>query len=355
MNVVKKMVLDKILREYDSNKETYARMRELVTDKVNNELKNNHIRALFVSSRVKERESLHGKLLKKSDKYTSLSDITDILGLRIVLFFADDVDKVGQIVKKYFNVDWDNSIDKRKSLAATEFGYLSLHYICSVKPETDPELSKFKFEIQIRTGLQHIWAEIEHDIGYKSKFGIPRDIRRLFSKMASLLEIADDEFLVIRDSMESFVTKVRKNIAKGKTEDIDISIISLEEYIANSEKIKKLLEEIAKIDCAEINVISPDSYVAQLDYLGKKTLADIDKMIDQNGALALSIAQKTLNGLELDILSSNVSLLYLCRAELVTNGMSKEEIAKFYELSNHTPEHAERQAEQILRMRTEYK
>jgi ppGpp synthetase/RelA/SpoT-type nucleotidyltranferase len=52
--------------------------------------------------------------------------------------------------------------------------------------------------------LQHAWAEIEHDLGYKTALGVPRNVRRQFSRLAGLLEIADTEFASIRDRLSSY-------------------------------------------------------------------------------------------------------------------------------------------------------
>ena len=65
-------------------------------------------------------------------------------------------------------------------------------------PDNYGELNNLWFEIQIKTILQHSWAEIEHDLGYKTEFEVPRNIRRSFSKAASLLETVDDIFSDIR-------------------------------------------------------------------------------------------------------------------------------------------------------------
>jgi len=57
---------------------------------------------------------------------------------------------------------------------------------------------KMKCEIQVRTILQHAWAEIEHDLVYKSPADIPFRVRRRFASLAGLLEIADREFESLR-------------------------------------------------------------------------------------------------------------------------------------------------------------
>ena len=115
-----------------------------------------------IEYRVKAEDSLAGKLELKGQKYRTLADITDIIGLRVITFYIDDVDKVASAVERLFTVDWENSVDKRKIHEIDSFGYLSLHYICSKKG------FPYRFEIQMRTLLQHAWANMNHDTGYKS-------------------------------------------------------------------------------------------------------------------------------------------------------------------------------------------
>jgi ppGpp synthetase/RelA/SpoT-type nucleotidyltranferase len=92
--------------------------------------------------------------------------------------------------------------DKAQALLEDEkFGYASIHYLVRLKVNrTDlSEYSRFKglvAEIQVRTILQHAWAEIEHDIQYKS--AIPSSIRRRFMSLAGMLEIGDREFQAIQ-------------------------------------------------------------------------------------------------------------------------------------------------------------
>jgi ppGpp synthetase/RelA/SpoT-type nucleotidyltranferase len=116
------------------------------------------------------------------------------------------------MVEREFVVDRTNSVDKRTLLDPDRFGYQSLHYVAalSVARTGLAEYGRFtglRVEIQIRSTLQHAWAEIEHDLGYKSAAGVPRDIRRRFSRIAGLLELADEEFSVIRRDLDAYTSE----------------------------------------------------------------------------------------------------------------------------------------------------
>ncbi|MFL6282676.1 MAG: GTP pyrophosphokinase family protein [Pyrinomonadaceae bacterium] len=136
---------------------------------------------------LKKRDSLMKKIQAKS--YTQLSDITDICGIRIITYYDEEVDAVARIIENEFEIDPENSVDKRKKAPDT-FGYLSSHYIVRLRPVRLqlPEYGRFsqcQAEIQIRSIIQHAWAEIEHDLGYKSQNAVPPPVRRQFFRLAA--------------------------------------------------------------------------------------------------------------------------------------------------------------------------
>lgn len=339
-----------IMEEYRDQKADFTELGNVVRSILTSELKKKNISPLAIEHRVKEENSLAGKLELKGEKYGSLADITDILGARVIVFFSDEIDEIAKIVESIFEIDWDNSVDKRAIIKPDAFGYLSLHYICSLPEDSEypNNICGKKFEIQIRTTLQHTWAVINHDLGYKTNFGVPRKVTRDFSRIAGLLEIADEQFVKIRDDIEVYESDVRERIANDSADDLSIDNVSLNEYIKLNKNMMSFLFELSALSGnAEISHISAEPYIEQLAFLGVKTLGDLSKMLSENKDLALKIASKTLETTDLDILSSNVGLRFLCRAKLINDNYSQDQIVSFIKLTLNDDARANRQAKRI--------
>ena len=339
-----------ILKEYRESKKYFERLEKEVVAILQKIAEESGIQIYAINHRIKEEGSLAGKLERKGDKYSSLSDITDILGTRVVCYFADDVDKLAAQIENHFKVDWNESIDKRKFLNVNTFGYLSVHYICSLKEENKypPEITNRRFEVQMCSLMQHIWAVMEHDLGYKTKYGIPSAVQREFFRLAGLLEIADDHFVNIRDKVSDYTAAVHEKIISDAANDIPIDSVSLAEYMHNSKSMQAFLQIISNVCKAEISQESPENYLEQLAWLKKNTIGDLQQMLTDNYSLALQMIEKRLATAELDILSSTVALRFLCHAELVRRHYGKELMIEFFMLSMNSRERAERYAEQLL-------
>ena len=168
--------------------ERYKKLEPIVANRMDNALKLCiDIPMVQTAHRIKTMESIKEKIVRKN--YSGVSELRDILGFRVICFFSQDVDIVAEKIAEHFRIDYSLSVDKRKLIDVRSFGYLSLHYICAL-PEGE-EFGDLWFEVQIMSVLQHSWAEIEHDLGYKTEIEVPRDIRRSFSRAASLLETAE--------------------------------------------------------------------------------------------------------------------------------------------------------------------
>ncbi|MDY7227024.1 GTP pyrophosphokinase [Hyalangium rubrum] len=185
-----------------------------------------------ISYRVKAPDSLAQKLARPDKIYQRLDDITDLVGLRVITFFEDSIEQVARLIEENFRVDIDRSVDKRLRQDPDSFGYRSLHYICHPPRELVEQHGDWDwpFEIQIRTILQHAWAEIEHDLGYKSPESVPLPIRRRFSRLAGLLEIADSEFVELRRFMEDYARDVRQPVQLVR-DTLELDTVSLQSLV----------------------------------------------------------------------------------------------------------------------------
>lgn len=345
-----------IMEEYKTQRPDFVQLGESVHSLLKSKLVDANIEPLAIEHRVKTEKSLAGKLELKGDKYSSLADITDILGARIICFFSDEIDEIARIVEDSFDIDWDNSVDKRAIIKPDAFGYLSLHYICSLPMDSDypDNICGKKFEIQIRTTLQHTWAVINHDLGYKTDFGVPRMVTRNFSRIASILEIADEQFVKIRDDIEAYEADVREKIANDTADSLTIDNVSLNEYIKLNKNMIVFLNELADLcDNAEISNISAEPYIEQLAFIGVKTLGDLSKLLADNKGTAIKLASRMLENTDLDILSSNVGLRFLCRAELINKKYDYDKILDFMKITLGDGKRAERQAKRVLALADE--
>lgn len=240
---------DRILTEYDHDVELYTAFTRKVKELVNEVLRHAGVEAHAVTSRVKSRDSLHRKLIDPDKSYSALVDLTDIAGVRVITYFVDDVDRVAECLEREFFVDRENSIDRRATLDPDQFGYLSLHHIVSFGASRIEllEYSRYhglKAEIQTRSILQHAWAEIEHDLGYQTREAVPKEIRRRFSALAGMLEIADREFQSLRDELREYERGVPEKIEKDP-QSVEIDKASLSAFVENSPLVKRADEAIA--------------------------------------------------------------------------------------------------------------
>lgn len=238
--------LNKILTQYEEKSPLYSSFSFKVEKILRKLCKNFSIHQIV--SRIKTKESLAQKVIKKN-KYEKLDDITDILALRIITYFEDDISKIEELLNKEFKIDRENSTDKR-NIEIDKFGYRSVHYILQLN-DYKKELSEYaeykdiKFEIQIRSILQHSWAEIEHDLGYKSFTEIPQKAKRTFYRVAALLEQADIEFTKLKKEIQDFENSISKNL-KSKEKFIEINESTIIAFVKKNQLLREIENDIKK-------------------------------------------------------------------------------------------------------------
>ena len=126
---------EELMAQYRALLPTYRMIEQVVSGKLTEYFADAGMIVAAVEHRIKTESSLEGKLAMKGHKYSSILDITDLVGVRVITFYIDDVDKAASALERIFDIDWENSVDKRKVHEIDSFGYLSLHYICRI-PES---------------------------------------------------------------------------------------------------------------------------------------------------------------------------------------------------------------------------
>jgi ppGpp synthetase/RelA/SpoT-type nucleotidyltranferase len=151
-----------------------------------------------------------GRFLAAHPTADPLVDMTDLIGVRVVTYVHRDVDAVATLLHDELRVHDDRDLGEETAREG-RFGYASRHLQARLGPEAKaacPAIGERQVQVQIRTVLQHAWAEFEHDIRYKGKMPAEhaRDFDRRFTLAAGLLELADREFATIRDRLHEGMT-----------------------------------------------------------------------------------------------------------------------------------------------------
>ena len=334
-----------LLEQYHQRLPQLKKLEEQVDKILNEALSHQNIALNTLDHRIKTEKSFISKLERKGQKYQDINQITDLLGVRIVTFFTDDVDRVAVFVKDLFDVDWKQSVDKRKSHELNSFGYNSLHYICRLKKG---KLAHIPFEIQMRTALQHAWSAMEHDIGYKGPVRLPAIYMRQFSRLASLLELADDEFSRLRTTMNQYRRNIQRLVDSGKLEEVPLNNDTFRDYLL-THPFNSLNERIAAVNQAEIFPASLLPFCPVLEDFGLETLGDVDAFIHDNEDNAYQLALAQLATTDLDIITEYVGLQNLCLAYVLKNGGGRSAIKAIYDMIYGEQEENALQAENIIK------
>lgn len=289
------MIRQSIILDFEKEKDKYKKLLEYLLSTITTIVEDQEIPIQDINGRVKEKNSLDKKIEFKKEKYKKLEDITDICGIRIITYFKNDVDRIAKILAENFKIDKENTIDKRKREDPEKFGYVSLHYVIELSEDRLKldELKKFKgmkVEIQIRTVLQHAWAEIEHDLGYKSKKSIPKEVTRRFARLAGLIELADDEFTTIKEQSVVYFDDVKINIAeKENKKSIDIDVISVSSYILNDDNYREcvnriqdyMVEPLNENISSEFNKGIIEDIITSCSLLDIHTISQLNKIVSK--------------------------------------------------------------------------
>jgi putative GTP pyrophosphokinase len=172
-----------------------------------------------IKYRVKRFNNYYGKLKKvlKGEKGGAAGLITDLLGLRIICPFLEDLDIIESLLTEHFQIVETERKGGQNSFR--EFGYDSVHLLIKLNIAEPIPHSGDVCEIQLRTILQDAWAEVEHELVYKSDIVLPNEsIRRKLASLNATLTLSDLIFQEIRDYQKEIRHHGRKR--RESLEDI---------------------------------------------------------------------------------------------------------------------------------------
>ena len=231
-----------------------------------------------------------------------LEQITDLAGVRVIAYFLSDVTDFGRAIEEQFDVV--ERSDKSDVLEEEErFGYKSVHFLVKLRHSRTSLIEYAPFsgltaEIQVRTVLQHAWAEIEHDIQYKATQALPREIRRRFMSLAGMLEVADREFAAIEFASADLRRQALDAVQSSRFAEVEITPEALKAYLDQKYGGDGRMKDWAYGWTARL-----------LTKLGFETIEQVDKIVsdyndDQVSRIVYSTRQGQLSRFELVLLAA---------------------------------------------------
>ncbi|MDR1837716.1 MAG: tetratricopeptide repeat protein [Treponema sp.] len=220
--------------------EKYAKSRELIV----NDLKK-YVEQIFVSlhsnpvvsGRIKNFTSYFSKYLRFLKAGVNNPKITDLLGMRIICPFIEDLSAAENLIRKNFNIV---ETERKGHYTFKEFGYESTHILVQIPQEMTAKCGDAGTdiaEIQIRTILQDAWAEVEHELVYKAEFSpFDEPMKRKLAAVNASLSLADIIFQEIRSYQRKYskeLEKRRESFYQKIEESTDELLFSTEQVMVN--------------------------------------------------------------------------------------------------------------------------
>ncbi|HEX2705218.1 MAG TPA: hypothetical protein VHM65_05625 [Candidatus Lustribacter sp.] len=201
--------IDRAVSEFAASQPRLVAASEAFVALVTGILDDAGINYLSVTGRAKTVASFAAKATRREGDQLvhrdPLRGITDQVGVRVITYVQSDVLAVAELLADQLSVLEDRDLG-RETARAGRFGYASRHLLVSLDEGEHPAYHPTRCaSVQLRTVLQHAWAEFEHDIRYKGTVPpehVP-DLDRRFTLAAGLLELADREFSTIRDVLQA--------------------------------------------------------------------------------------------------------------------------------------------------------
>ncbi|SNT57602.1 putative GTP pyrophosphokinase [Bacillus sp. OK838] len=156
-----------------------------------------------MKTRMKKLSSLVEKIQRKEIPLTQeavRNEIRDILGVRIVTSFIDDVYMLKEHIEQREDIRMIRVKDYIQDPKMS--GYKSLHLIVETQVILSNEIIWVPAEIQIRTSAMDFWASTEHKLNYKYQGEtIPEDAQKQLIELAKASSLMDKEMSRLRTKL----------------------------------------------------------------------------------------------------------------------------------------------------------
>lgn len=250
-------------------------MAAAVESLLENMLKKKKIQYLSISSRVKTPEGALEKI-KRKEYSDPIDQLTDLSGIRVITFLEEQVSAVAKVITELFDVDEHDSLDRIDILGHDRIGYRSTHFVCTLGPKRNslPEyesLGILRFEIQVRTVLQHAWAELAHDRSFKFGVALPAKIQRKLNLYSGMLEIVDSAFDEISKEIDKYKAALDSK-SVNQILDVEIDSLSIKKFIDDAQNRYKLFDD---------PIVYP-FVVSELRSFGVRNIGDLEKLASEN-------------------------------------------------------------------------
>lgn len=211
---------EKWLQSFEARQLIYEEAAHLARDLVHEAISTRDVGIHSVTHRVKSVASAREKIERKAYGRPA-TQMTDVIGLRVITSYRRGVEEVASRLRAKFSMDEENSVDKREFLGVEAFGYRGVHLIlklgrADLSTPSASLLEATKVEVQVRSIVEHAWAEIEHELRYKSGVDLPREVRRRFASVAGALDLVDREFDSLANSLSSLVETYSERYRQGQ-------------------------------------------------------------------------------------------------------------------------------------------
>lgn len=229
-------------KEIENRYEEYRPVFTEILQKIEKSLKSNLIFASnpTYKTRIKSFGSYYKKILRQkaeeaASNTESLVTLTDMIGIRVICPFVEDLAVVEDLIVKKYSV---KEIERKgANQSFREFGYESVHILIDIPEDCKPTVNvepplpeKLVAEIQVRTILQDAWAEVEHELIYKSEFNpFDKPLRRKLASINASLTLADIVFQEIRDYQKKLQIELgtRRNTFYEKADDYSDEVLEV--------------------------------------------------------------------------------------------------------------------------------